>query len=165
MDQIPVEIYKLPSEETKISDISDKLKVLILLIIFQNNLGENKLDEAYLINPEWLRQYKYKKINLLIEENQEIQNLNLQSNDLKSVSKIISCLDKEKLNKLDKHINYIETDSTIQFDSPIEKLKLQDKYILIYKNFVLVDKQIALLLEKYFEEKFFQLNIFWYMEI
>ena len=54
------------------------------------------------------------------------------------------------MEKLDKDISSFKPDSSIQFDSPIEKLKLKDKYLLIYKNFVLVDKQITLLFEKYF---------------
>ena len=53
--KIPVEIFKISLNEKKISDISDKVKVLISLTIFQNNLGEKKSFEAYMINPEYLK--------------------------------------------------------------------------------------------------------------
>ena len=149
-EKIPVEIHKISLNEKNISDISYKLKVLILLTIFQNNLSEKKQFEAYMINPEWLKEFKYKKIKILIEEKGETQNLNLQSNDLKSISNIIQYLDQEKLKKLDEVISSFELNSLILFDSPIEKLKLKDKYLLLYKNFVLVDKKLAILFQKYF---------------
>jgi len=73
---------------------------LILLTIFQNNLSENKLDGVYMVNPEWLKQFKYQKIKMLIDEKfKKIQGLNLIPNNLTSVSKIIKYFDKEKLEK------------------------------------------------------------------
>ena len=148
---IPTEIYKLTNEGEIVSDISNKLKVLILLTFFQNNLGESKLDGLYMIYPESLRQFKYEKIKILIDENlKKIKDLNLIPNNLASVSKIIKYFDKEKLEKINKDLISLIPDSSIQFDSQTEKVKLQDKYLLIYKNFFLVYKQITLLLEKYF---------------
>ena len=138
-----------PDEKT-VYDISDKLKVLILLTIFENNIYKDKLYEIYPVNYEWLKQYKYKGIQLLVDENQQIHNLNLKLKDLESITVINQYLYQEKLIKLDKYLSSVELDPSIQFESSIEKLKLQDKYLLFYKNFVLVDKQIAILFQKYF---------------
>ena len=100
--QIHIEIHKIPKTEKKTPDIFDKLKVLLLLTIFQNNLDEKKSFEVYIINPDWLMEFKYKKIKKSLEEIEEAQNLNLKSDDIKSVSKIIQYLAQENLEKLEK---------------------------------------------------------------
>ena len=67
-------------------NISDKLKVLILLIISQNNFENNKSHEVYLVNPEWLKLYRYESIKILIKEKyKEMPNIK----DLESVSTIL----------------------------------------------------------------------------
>ena len=127
---IPIEIYKLTNEGEIMSDISNKLKVLILLTFFQNNLDESKLDGVYMVNPEWLMQFKYKKIKMLIDEKfKKIQDLNLVPNNLKSVSKIIKYFDKENLEKINNDLISFIPNSSIQFDSQTEKVKLKDKYL------------------------------------
>ena len=82
-------IYKIIKGNKVEFRMSDKLKSLILMAYSQNKLYENKSHEVYLIYPQWLKQYKYKKIFKLIKENYEkIQNLNISYNDLKSAFEI-----------------------------------------------------------------------------
>ena len=85
---------KLKANKIKIendtNDISDRLKVLLLLALSHLYNKENTLEKAYLINPEWLGQYNYKKIKSIVDDksNQIIQIWN-SSYDLNSLSKII----------------------------------------------------------------------------
>jgi len=57
--KIKTKIYKLTSEGIIDYMISDKLKVLILLAISQNNYINNQRYDIYLINPKWLERYNY----------------------------------------------------------------------------------------------------------
>ena len=131
-------------------NISDRLKVMLLLAVSQiyDDYRENKLSKIYLINPEWLEQYKYKKIkSLVLEKSNEIIKLWNYSYDLNSLSQIIPILDKEKLQKYD---------STINFDNQIyhptsEQIVVKDKYIDIYRRFVIVNEQLFKLFQKYFK--------------
>ena len=87
LEYINAKIYKLSSNgEIEFEfKISDKLEFLIFLVISQYKLKNNKLSQVYLINPIWLKNYKYKKIKSLIYANYNkipnIQNIN----DLNSV--------------------------------------------------------------------------------
>ena len=135
---------------TTVQTISDRLKVMLLLAVSQiYDYPENKWIKIYLINPQWLEQYKYKDIKSLVsKESNEITKLWNYSYDLNSLSKIIPYLNKEK--KLQKY------DSNMNFDNPIhnpnsDPIILQDKYIDIYRKFVIVNEPVFKLLQIYFK--------------
>ena len=132
-------------------NISDRLKVMLLLAVSQiyDDYPENKLSKIYLINPEWLEQYKYKKIkSLVLEKSNEIIKLWNYSYNLNSLSKIISYLNKEK--KLQKYEDNMNFDNQIHNPNS-DPIALQDKYIDIYKKFVIVNDQIFKLFQIYFK--------------
>ena len=75
-DTINVIIYKLIKGNKIEFRMGDKSKTLLLMAFSQNKLYDNKLHDVYLINPNWLNQYEYKKIKKLINNNyQQIQNI------------------------------------------------------------------------------------------
>ena len=131
-------------------NISDRLKVMLLLAISRIfDYPENKLIKINLINLQWLEQYKYKDIiSLVSKKSNEITKLWSYTYDLNSLSKIIPYLNKE--NKLQQY------NSSMNFDNPIhnpnsEPIVLQDKYIDIYRKFVIVNEQVFKLLKIYFK--------------
>ena len=108
-------IYSLLEEKERSKNLSSKLKALVLLSIFnQNNVDyykNNNTEKVFLINKDWLLQYKYDEINKLIEENrklkdylnkEKISNLSIDSNKMKD---IISLLDYDSLLKIDEYIS------------------------------------------------------------
>ena len=132
-------------------NINDKLKALILLIISEYNLYDNKLHKVYLINPLWLEQYKYREIKNLIDEKiKEILNLNINFNDLNSVSTILNYLNKEEIKKIDNYLINYKIESNIPFISYIQNFKTHGKNILYFKNFILIDERMLIHLQKYF---------------
>ena len=145
---ITVYISKLTFDGKIEFNISDKLKVLILLSLSQYNFSNNELQEVYLLNPYWLSQYKYEQIESLIDFQQfkEIQNIN----SFESIPTIINYLNKEKLIKIDNEIVSIIANPSIPFNSKLKELIIKDKYFLLYKKFVLVNQQIYLYFQNYF---------------
>ena len=65
---VPLRIFKLENNVKKVSDFSDKLNCLVLKAIFNNNFQNHQLHNVYLINPEWLKQYNYGKIQSLFDK-------------------------------------------------------------------------------------------------
>ena len=147
IQKIEIKIYKLTKNFGIEYIISGKLKVLILLAISQNVYEYNKKNEIYLINPEWLELYNYKKIESLIGKKtfKEISNLN----DIRSIPQIIKTLNEDKLQSIDDKIDN-NINVTINFNSKSEKFKIIDRYLLLFKNFLPVNIEIA----KYFPEYF-----------
>ena len=147
IQKIDIKIYKLTKNSCKEYVISDKLKVLILLAISQNVYDYNKKNEIYLINPEWLKQYNYEKIESLIG-NKTFTNIS-NLNDIKSIPQIIKTLKEDKLqsidDKLDNNIN-----ESINFNSKPEQFKIINRFLLLFKNFMPVNKEIT----KYFPQYF-----------
>ena len=131
------------------SNISDRLKVMLLLAVSQiYDYPENKLIKIYLINPELLEQYKYKDIKSLVsKKSNEIIKLWNFSNDLNSLSPIIPILGKEKLQKYDSKMNLDNKVPSI-ISEPIQ---LHNKYIDIYRKFVIVNEQIFKLFQIHFK--------------
>ena len=134
--------------ENDTNDISDRLKVLIFLALSQLYFEENKLEKVYLINPQWLEQYNYKGIKSLVDKksNEIIQIFDL-SYDLISISKIIPLFDYKKLKKCD---TYMNSNIEVPFKVPLESLELQNKYIYLSKQFILLNEKIFILIQKYF---------------
>ena len=136
-------------KQKNIFEISDRLKVLLLLAISQRYVPCNNLEKIYLINPQWVEQYNYKEINLLVNKrkNELINNWN-KSYDLNSLSTVIPLLNIEQLKKLEQNIN---SNNNIPFEASFEQIELQDKYFDIYKEFIIVNNHLFTLLQKYFQ--------------
>jgi len=127
---------------------SDRLKVMILLAISQKYEPESKIEKVHLINPKWLDEYKFKEINSLIDSRlNEIINLWNNNYDLNSVIPIITILDK---NKLQQYNSLISFNTQINSQSSPDQLALSNKYIDLYKNFILVNNKMFNLLSQYF---------------
>ena len=146
--------YSAIKLEDKANNISDKLKVLILLEISNKYIDyDNKLERIYLINPKWAEEYKYNEIKLLINQKyNEIINKWNKSYELNSLYEIIPLFNKEQLKSLDQKIN---TNNNLSINNISERIELQDKYIDIFKEFIIVNNQMLKLFQKYF---FFKSN-------
>ena len=134
--------------KNNIINYSDRLKVMILLAISQKYEPESKIEKVHLINPKWLDEYKFKEINSLIE-NRSNQIINLWNNnyDLNSVIPIITILDQ---NKLQQYNSLISFNTQINPQSSPDQLALSNKYIDLYKHFILVNNKMFNLLSQYF---------------
>ena len=154
-------IYSLLDEEEinkNKKELSPKLKTLILLSAFNQNMEKNykanNPEKVFLMNKEWLFQYKYNEINALIEKNEKLKDylnkekkLNL-SIDSTQMSNIINSLDYDLLLKIDAYIT--KSDKAIPHQTKAEILKLTNKEITVYTNFVMIKEEISDLFEKYF---------------
>ena len=150
-DTIDVIIYKLIKDNKIKFRISDKLKTLLLMAYSQNKLYDNKLHDIYLINPNWLNQYGYKKIKKLINDNyQQMQNINSNYTKLTTVYEITRYLNRHYLMEFSDKLIPINNNPSINFESIPEKLNLSNKYLLLFKDFIIVDKQIINHIEKSF---------------
>ena len=143
-----------------ISDINEKLKTMILLCISQIFNIDNQYEKVYLMSREWLEQFGYKKIKEFLEKksNQIIQVWN-RTYQLNSLTKIISLFDYRKLKKFEAQLNIQNQNSWIAIP---EKVKLLDKYIYLYRKFVLVNDNIFALFQKYFGIKQTKDDIFYF---
>ena len=139
-------------KEEKLYEISEKLKILILLIInrnisFKNN---NKIyDKIFLINENWGEHYKkeIKEINKYICSNEnikkkieEINNSNF-SLDSNYIDNLISNFNNKSLKKLDEKINN-NNNKDIFPNINTKKIKLINNTIKIYKDFILLNRII-----------------------
>ena len=129
--------------------IDERLKILILLCISQKKYENKKiihnLEEIYLLNNKWLEQFKYDKIQ------DKINSINIS--DLNDTNKIINDVINKLDNKLIEEINnsFLKSqNNNISCNAESETLNLLDKEIFIYKDFILVNKQINELLKKHF---------------
>ena len=135
--------------QNKISDISERLKVLLLLAISQKYVPSNNLEKIYLINPKWAEEYKYKEIKSLINQiSNEILNKLDKSYDLNSLSTIIPLLNIEQL-KLDEQ--KINSNNNKPFESISERIEFQDKSFDIFREFIIVNNHMLNLFQKYFQ--------------
>ena len=163
---IYAQIYNLLSEKNPIKSsninfqdntlISKKLRALILLSIEQININkfsescQKKKEKVYLMNPNYLINYKYEDIVSLINENPEVLNLVEQINnpsypyDSNIIDLIIEKLNNDTLQKIDKELQVIDQ-SIINWEAKADIIKLKDKNINICKEFIL-------LREKFFNE-------------
>ena len=131
--------------------ISEKLKALILLILneekyIKKDFNNDQAVEVFLLNNKWLIQYQYDTIKTELEN---INNLNIDS-DINNIDNIILKLDKQILEEIDKKI--LSTNSHISFNAQPEKLKLLDKEINIYKDFIIVNEPLLDTLKAAFSE-------------
>ena len=110
-DLLEAKIYSLLEEKETKKNLSSKLKALILLSIFsqKNYYKDNNIEKVFLINKDWLLQYKYDEINKLIDKNEKLRfylkkekifNLSIDSN---LMNDIISLLNYDSLLKIDEY--------------------------------------------------------------
>ena len=128
---------------------SERFKVIVLLAISQIvDYPESKGEKVYLINPKWLDKYKFQEIKSLVESKSNEENyLWNKKYDLNSVAPIINRLDQTKIQLFCTQMNLNEPNSSI---ASSDEMALADKYIYLYKSFVLVNGSIFKLFQKYF---------------
>ena len=130
------------------SAISDKLKVLILFAISQQHKSTNKFEKVHLFSRKWFNDLEFKKIQDLVNDRiNEIFKLWNKTYDLNSLSSIIPILDNEKLKKLDSKLKYNQNNP---WHAEPESVLLVDKYILLYRKFILVNDSIFNLIQHSF---------------
>ena len=154
-------IYKLIEEKNSdkskyrnMIEISEKLKSLIFLSIFQiknynNNLNLVKTDEkVILINPSFLiNNYKYDKLKSLIEGNNEIKKLIKEldiynfSNDSLIFNEIITKLDKNILEEINAYTSHPYSLSYSFISNPDNLILPNNKKIKIYREFIMINEK------------------------
>ena len=165
-------VYKTGTDsELDFSNINDKLLTLIKISIYhiillerQNQIKtktnikfNNNVEEVFLLNNKYLEQYGYIKIFNMICNNNEILkiilNNNYNINDKSKFNNIINNLQMNKLTELNENINQItEPDNNIPLIPKGTDMKLSYKRnIKIYKEFILINKDLL----NTFEEKFY----------
>jgi len=158
---IEAKIYSLLEENDTKKNLSPKLKSLILLSLFKNkkiNYQKDKNKEkVFLINKEWLFHCQFDEINKLIEKNynlksylnkEDITNLSIDSIQMND---IISFLDYDSLLTIDDNISKLQNMDNIPCQAKAELLKLDNKEITIYTNFVMINEEISKIFENNFE--------------
>ena len=152
-------------------NISNKLKALIILSLYQlklktkNNGHEYKTqnEQAFLLNPKWLQKYEFDKIYNLIKNDEYIKNniMNIHSRDLfdNNINYIDNLIIKTKLDKdlinIDQNISKIS--DSYEYKASESNIKLiNNKKIVIYKEFIILDQSILSILQLNFN---FESNI------
>ena len=161
---LEAKIYSLLEEKEankNRKDLSPKLKTLILLSLFENKkLNYNKAynsEKVFLMNKEWLFKYKYDEIYKLIEKNDKLkdylnkQNITNLSFDSIRINEIISLLGYDSLFEIDDSISKLQNINSIPYKAKIELVKLGNKYITIYTNFIMVKEEISQMFCKNFD--------------
>jgi len=177
---IKARLYKLLSMENMINyddeniqyndHLSEKLKAMILLVTSQvdfkkiHEYCQQNIEKVYLLNYNYLLEYKYEEILSLIIENTDIKNLVEEINrpsypyDSNILDQIISKLNEDKLKEIDNELKKTNL-SNKNFGAKIDIIKLKDKNINVCKEFILVPekifKEIKENLSLYFSPKYF----------
>ena len=140
---VSANICKLTSDGKIEYILSDKLKVMLLLSVYQKYNFENISEKVYLMNPQWLEQYEYKKIKKLIDDNfNKINSLGKLSYDLNSASKIIQFLDEDKLKKYDKEYYSKVSNPNLHFNCRNYEPIIKDLPIYFCKQFILINEEL-----------------------
>ena len=137
--------------------VSQKLRAIILLSLSQNidinifhQTNNEKLEKIYLINYNYLLNYKYEEINSIIKNNINIKNLIREFNNFSHAfhseiyEAILTKLNKDELIKIDQEIQNINL-SKDNWEALSDIVQLKNKKINIFKEFILVK-------EKFFNE-------------
>ena len=145
-------VAKNPKRAMNIEDniyiISNKLKVLILFAISQQQIIGNKREKVYLMNPEYLKVFGYKDIkNLVDNKSNQIKGAWNGTYDFNSLSKIIPIFENKKLKKCEEKLNSQNINPWVVKYEPFQ---LVDKYIYLNKNFVIVNDKLFELFNIYF---------------
>ena len=179
IEQMPInaKIYRISSVENEINidtqknyDLSEKLKAILLVSISQtinlekfHEYSQKKIEKVYLMDYNYLMKYRFEEIFSLINQNVEIQKLIEEINDPQipydpnTLDNIISKLDRNKLNEIDKVLQTIDI-SRLDWEAKPDKLTLRYNTVInAYKNFILVKgkifKEISKKLSLYLSQK------------
>ena len=139
---VQANIYKLAADGKTEYIPSNKLKVMILLSVYQNSNLENIPQKIYLMNPDWLKQYEYKKLKNMIDNNfNKIKTLGTLSYDLNSSTKITQYLDKDKLKKYDQDYYSKASNNNLHFNCVPNQIN-KDLHIFFCKQFILINEEL-----------------------
>jgi len=140
---VSANIYKI-TPDGKIEYIpSDKLKVMILLSLYQKYNFENIPQKVYLIDPQWLKQYEYEKIKKLVDADlNKINNFGKLSYDLNFASQIIPFLSIDKLKKYDQEYYSKAPNPNLHFNCRNYEQIIKDLQIFFCKKFVLINEEL-----------------------
>ena len=121
---------------------------------------KTKFESLFLINKNWVDQYEYEEINNWIKNNNNIineKNEIIKSNSycLESLNNIIIKLDYQSLIKIDQKLQ-MKKNITVPFKAEYDSIKLTDnKKVIIFKNFILINKQIMDIFNQNFKDSLF----------
>ena len=152
--KIDININKI-YDYNNISELSDKIKVLILLSISQIKFNENHnffdknnknaiLEDVILIKKDYLVNYNYIKITDLINRNQKlkdnIDNIDINNLSFKDIEKFFSEIDIKILKEINKAILDI---NKFPHNYKVETIKLlKSKNIPIYNDYLFINKNL-----------------------
>ena len=152
-----------------IKDVSYKLKILILLSIFQYKIFLKKIfssnyviNNIYLLNKNWIEQYGYKEINDIINNDKnrnDFYNMEISEfyKDFKLIDEIIN-ININKLKEVDKKI--LEVKFSSNYDANEKQLNLiGSKKITIYDDFIILNEELVNLIQKIFKINLKKYNI------
>ena len=140
---VSANIYKI-TPDGKIEYIpSDKLKVMILLSLYQKYNFENILQKVYLIDPQWLKQYEYEKLQKLVDADfNKINNFGKLSYDLNYASQIIQFLNIDKLKKYDEEYYSKNPNPKLHFNCRNYERINKDLQIFFCRKFILINEEL-----------------------
>ena len=158
-------------DDENLKNIDEKLKVLLILCIYQLKSKFKKYDDKYfnylyLINSDFLTQLNHDNLFCLlkniIQNNNELLS-DIKSNEVKEkeiLYKLCKHFNNEKIYDFENRIKNINIPSLEDFfhSNKINILLSDKKNIDIYNNFILVDKNIITLFKEIFNLKLINLN-------
>ena len=148
------------SNSFNINNISDELKLLIILLLSQENTERNywrnkfEKEEVYLLNKKWIEKFEKNDVNNLEEKINFIYSQNYKNYNLQD---IISKIDCSILENLDNKIKANNLKIDLNADS--KKIKLCKKTINLYTEFVLINKDMLNKYDKNIKNNFNKSNI------
>ena len=170
---LEAKIYSLLEEKEankNRKDLSPKIKTLILFSLLENKKvnykKNNNSEKVCLMNKEWLFNYKFKEINKLVEKNDKLkdylskENISNISFDSIQMKDIISLIGYDSLLTIDDSISKLQNIKSIPCQAKTELVKICNKYINIYTNFVLVKEEISQIFSKNFDSFKCEYNIY-----
>ena len=155
IDNLVIYKYKDPKQINKnCSFTNEKIKVLILISIFQKKLKQNLNsnnniinEHLYIISKNYLQNYYYKEIDSFANNKD-----NIYFNDLSSkyIDRIFSELNYNKLIIIDKKLSKI-TNIPYNEKTLFKKVRLTaSKEVTIYKDYILIDQFLSNAFQKTF---------------
>ena len=155
-DKKSISCYKIEKKNIKeITPLSNKIKVIILLSIYQQKINQKQklpknvinvnLEDVFLINKKFLEYFYYNEISDLFNNYYnfvyDINKININNLSIKSINGIINELDVMVFLNIDKAIS--EVKNSPKYKAKEETIKLlNNKNINIYKEYNIINKKI-----------------------
>ena len=155
---VQANIINLTDDGKLVYQPSDRLKTMILFAVSQQYFNENQKEKVYLMNPEWLKEYKYNEIKekVLRILNSRVYQWDLSYN-IDSISNIIQYFDQEELKKFEEKVS---KNRNVSFFPSLNPIQLLNKYIDSYKKFVLINDKMYDHFKRSFKISFINDNIY-----